>query len=415
LYHIEKLDNGTTIILEPIDYVKSISIGLFVQAGSGCESPEQNGISHFIEHMNFKGTATRTAREIAEVLDGVGGKLNAYTSKEHTSYFATVLDEHFDLALDLLGDIFFNSQYRDVDIETEKKVVLEEIKMYEDTPDEIIHDLFVRNIWPNYYLGQPVIGSSKVVKTINHDDILEYLKRYYAPENVIVSISGRMDMDSIIHKVKALFGKAAPRKSASFISSEPKFRKGINLMEKETEQIHFCFGSRGISYHNQYRYPLLVLSSILGGSMSSILFQEIREKRGLVYSIFSYPLYFKNGGLFSIYTGTSKENAREVLEIIVDEIEKIKKNIPTKMIMTAKEQLKGNIILSLESTSNKMAWNGKNYFYYGKYMSVDEVFNAIQKITIDDIVYLLDYVFDPAFYSLTGIGKFESNIFEGVL
>lgn len=415
MYQIEKFQNGLTVVIEPIPYVKSISLGIFVGSGSGNEPKNRNGISHFIEHMNFKGTKNRTAREIAEVLDSVGGKLNAYTSKEHTAYYATVLDEHFDTALGLMSDIFFNSLYRESDIETEKRVVLEEIKMYEDSPDEIIHDLYVRNIWPDFNLGQPVIGTKNVVSELTREDVISYLDEHYFPGNIIISVAGKFKTEVIKDKIKKIFGDVKGKKKTHKEAKLPVFKPGINLINKETEQTHLCFGSRGLSYHDQRRYPLLVLSSIIGGSMSSVLFQEIREKRGLVYSIFSYPQYFKNSGLFTIYAGTGMKNARDVLSLVIEKIEDLKKDFPVKMLRTAKEQLKGNLILGLESTGNKMSWNGKNYFYYEKVMEVEEISKIINKIEVEDLLQLLDYIFNPEFYALTSIGNFKKNVFEGII
>lgn len=413
---LKKFDNGLTLIVEPLSNVRSVSIGIFVGVGSGSERPDQNGLSHFIEHMNFKGTSSRSAREIAETLDSVGGKLNAYTSKEHTSYYATVLNEHFDLAIELLEDIVFNSVYKDHDITTEKKVVLEEISMYEDTPDEIIHDLFVRNIWSSYHLGQPVIGSRNVVNNITRDNITDYLKDYYVPENMTISIAGNISLDDAVKKIRKLFAFKEKGSVLLNYQDNPIFNADINYANKDTEQVHLCFGSRGLSYHDNCRYHLLVLSSIIGGSMSSMLFQEIREKRGLAYSIFSYPLYFKNCGLYVLYAGTNIDKAKNVLEISLEIIEKLKKNIPSKMVQRAREQLKGNVILNLEGTSSKMAWNGKNYFYYGKLMEIDDLFTIINSITEDDLYKLLNYIFDPKYYSLSAIGNFQDkNIFEGLL
>ncbi len=403
------------MILEPISSVRSIAFGIFVGSGSGHESSSQNGISHFIEHMNFKGTTTRSAREIAETLDSVGGKLNAYTSKEHTCYYTTVMDEHIDVALGLMEDIFFRSVYRESDIETEKRVVLEEIKLYEDSPDEIVHDLFVRNIWPNFNLGQPVIGDAHVISGLNREGLLEFMSDQYVPENIIVSIAGKFSMDTMIDKLTGIFGKIKSIKKGHKEQHLPVFRPAINLMEKETEQVHLCFGSRGISYHDHERYPLLVLSSILGGSMSSLLFQEIREKRGLVYSIFSYPLYFKNCGLFMIYAGTSLKNARNVVEIILEEIRKLRQNIPDKMLATAREQLKGSLVLGLESTGSKMSFNGKNLFYYEKYIKETEIMKIINEIDKDELEKLVEYVFNPSYYALTAVGPFKENVFEGLI
>ncbi len=414
MHRIEKLANGLTLVLEPISYVKSISLGIFVGCGSGNENKDTNGISHFIEHMNFKGTARRSARDIAEVLDSVGGKLNAYTSKEHTSFYTTVLDEHFDIALDLISDIFFNSLYRDEDLETEKKVVLEEIKMYEDSPDEIVHDFFVRNIWPKFNLGQPVIGHKEVIEKLSRAQLIEYISQHYVPENIIVSVAGKFKVEEMLPKLKSIFEHKEAFAKQNRNMASPVYKPGTHLVTKDTEQVHLCFGSRGFSYHDKERYPLLILSSILGGSMSSVLFQEIREKRGLVYSIFTYPVFFKNCGMFILYAGTSMKNARDVVEISLEKINELKRGIPDKMLNTAREQLKGSLILGLESTGNKMSWNGKNMFYYEKYLKVEDVFKAVNNITQDELVYLLEYIFNPNYYAITALGKFTDNIFKGL-
>ncbi len=414
MYRKLKLPNGITLILEPIASLKSVAMGFFIGTGSAQEQLSENGTAHFIEHMNFKGTARRTAREIAETLDLVGGKLNAYTSKEHTCYYTTVLDEHIDTSLDLLTDICFHSTYDEKDIEMEKKVVLEEIKMYEDSPDEIVHDLFVRQIWPDFNLGQPVIGSAAVISALTRKDCLAYRKTHYVPENMIVSVAGKFKIDEMIARITAVLGKIKSNGYSFLDQKLPVYKSGIRLIEKDTEQVHFCLGTRGLSYHDKRRYPLMVLSSILGGSMSSLLFQEIREKRGLVYSIYSYPLSFKSCGLFMTYAGTSLKNARQVADLILESIEKLRKDIPDKMIETAKQQIKGSLLLGLETSSSRMSWNGKSLFYYNRINEPREIIEIINRIDKAELEHLIDYCFNPSYYALTAIGPFKDDIFKGV-
>lgn len=412
---ITRLDNGITVVIEPVERVRSIALGIFVDCGSAFELPSQNGISHFIEHMNFKGTSNRNAKQIAEELDSVGGKLNAYTSKEHTSYYAVVVDDCFDIALDLLADIFFNSKYEQKDIDTEKQVILQEIKMYEDNPDEYIHDLFVRNMWPGFHLGQPVIGNKEVIKNLTREDIKKYISDHYLPEHITISVAGNCDKKEVLSKINKYFGTFNSNAQRIKEFPLPSYKSGINLVKKDTNQVHFCIGTRGISFHNPNRYPLLVLSSILGGSMSSVLFQEVREKRGLVYSIYSYPMYFRDCGLFSVYAGVSLVSAQEVLRIILDTFKNFPSLINDDNLQRAKNQLKSGLVLGLESSSSKMSWNGKNFFYYRKAIEIDEVAEEIDMIKKEDLIHLCKYLFDEEYYSLTAIGGFDDNIFKGMI
>ncbi|MDD4527466.1 MAG: pitrilysin family protein [Candidatus Margulisbacteria bacterium] len=411
---ITRLGNGITVIVEPVESVRSIALGIFVDCGSAFESSAQNGISHFIEHMNFKGTAKRNAKQIAEELDSVGGKLNAYTSKEHTSYYSVVVDDCFDVALDLLADIFFNSKYEKKDIDTEKQVILQEIKMYEDSPDQYIHDLFVRNMWPGFYLGQPVIGSKEVVRKITKKAILKYISDHYLPEHITISVAGNCDKKEVLAKIDQYFGSFVSTTERVKSFPLPSYNPGINLVKKDTKQVHLCLGTRGISYHNPNRYPLLVLSNILGGSMSSVLFQEVREKRGLVYSIYSYPMYFRDCGLFAVYAGASMKNIKEVVQIILDTFRTFPNLINDENLQRAKNQLKSGLVLGLESSTSKMSWNGKNFFYYRKAVSIDEVAEEVDRIKKEDIIHLCKYLFDEKHYSLTAIGNFDGNPFEGM-
>ncbi|MFH1347977.1 MAG: pitrilysin family protein, partial [Candidatus Margulisiibacteriota bacterium] len=279
------LKNGLRIITEKLQTVRSVAIGIMVGAGSGNETPEESGISHFIEHLTFKGTKKRTAFEIAHALDAVGGKMNAYTTKEYTVYYAMVLDKHLDTAIDVLCDMFMNSLFDPKAMEMEKGVILEEIKMYEDTPDELVHDLFAEKILHGHPIGKPTIGLNKTVKALNRENIQGYLQKWYSPQNTIISLAGAIP-PRVSEKLKSYLGSWQGKERIP-PPTIPEITGSINLRKKKTEQVHICLGVKGVSQVDEERYPYALLDNILGGSMSSRLFQEVREKRGLAYSIFS--------------------------------------------------------------------------------------------------------------------------------
>ncbi len=409
MYRRTQLPSGLTVITERISSFRSVAVGILVGAGSKNETASQNGISHFLEHMNFKGTGLRSALQIAETIDAVGGRLNAYTTKEYTNFYAVVLEEHRTLALELLSDIFLNSLYRPQDIAMEKEVVSEEIKMYEDTPDEKIHDLFISNVWPNTTLGQPVIGNSSVLNTITTDVIRNYYEQWYTPENVIISAAGALDHDEWLEQINTLFGafKGAHRKSSL---SCPILVNNKSIISRPSEQVHLCIGCQGLSYHDPKRYALSLLGNILGGAMSSRLFQEIREKRGLAYSIYAYQSFYKEAGLFTVYAGTSLKNVAETTELIMKEIKRFYiEPIDDYTLHKAKEQFKGNLVLGLESVSSRMNWNSKAFFYYQKKLSVDDIFERVASITSDDIRDLAMSLFQQNKFSLTAVGPFDDK------
>lgn len=400
------LDNGIKLLLEEIPSMRSVSMGILVGAGSGNEAPPESGISHFIEHMTFKGTAKRSAYEIAHALDAVGGKMNAFTGKEMTMYYAVVLDKHIDIAIDVLSDIVLNSSFNPKEMETEKGVVLEEIKMYEDTPDELIHDLFTEKILHGHPLGAPTIGHAATISAIQRADILNYRKKLYSPSNILISLAGAIPPD-VADRIKPFFasfdGQAVVHGQAV-----PSLKGGIYLRPKKTEQVHLCLGAKGPSQVDEDRYPFAILDDILGGSMSSRLFQEVREKRGLVYSIYSTSSPFRDFGLSYVYAGTSKENLQQVVDLILEQIVKIKKEGITKAdLEKGKEYLKGTLVLGLESTSSRMSWLAKSEFYYGRMITIDEIFEQVDKVTQDDIVRLANQYFRNEYLTLAVIGDFE--------
>lgn len=406
---IETLKNGCRIVAENNPQSASISLGIFAGVGSTSETKPIGGISHFIEHVTFKGTKKRSAFDIAHTLDAVGGRMNAFTSREYTCYYATVRDANTPLALDLLADIFNNSLYRQQDIKTEKGVILEEIKMYEDTPDELIHDFFAQTILGDHPMGRPIIGTVKSVSSIDHQAMIDYRKKFYAPDNVIVSIAGRLDPQKTIKMIKDYFDPLLGRKVRTKLPPA-KILPKIKTLTKKTEQVHLCLGTNGISFHNDRRYCLSVLDCALGGTMSSRLFQEVREKRGLVYFIHSLPNFYADHGLWGVYAGTSPKNSAQVVELTLAELAKIKdKSITKKELATAKEHLKGSTVLELERNEEKMAWNGRSLFYYDRVIPVQETFDKISAVTPDDVQELAHDLFQKKYLTLAAIGPFDKK------
>jgi predicted Zn-dependent peptidase len=404
-HEIETLDNGLTVVMEHLPQSKSVAIGFTIGSGSAFEPEKLQGISHLIEHMLFKGTLKRTAKDIAQEIDTVGGKINAHTAKEFTCYYAVVLYSHLDIALDILSDIYLNSQITDEDLEKEKMVILEEIAMYEDTPDENIHDVFAKNILKDHPLGREILGTTECLKNITRQDIKKYISQQYVPNNTIISVAGNYNKTELMNTIKKHFAQLSKVPLNNKIPPATYFG-GLNIVRKETEQVHLCLGTKGISFEDPARYTLSLLSVILGGSMSSRLFQKIREASGLAYSVFSYPSFYSNAGLFSIYAGTNNKNIHQVLDLIVAEISQIKDQpLNETELYNAKEHLKGNMVLSLESTENKMNWLGKAFFYYKEIKDLEEIFKKIDQVTCEDIQKLAYTLFSQEQLQLTIIGN----------
>jgi len=398
------LANGLKLVTETMTDVRSVAMGILVGVGSSLEENNVAGISHYIEHMAFKGTKKRTAFDIASEFDAIGGKMNAYTSKEVTNFYAVVLDKHVDIAVDILSDIFLNSVYDPKEMETEKGVIVEEIKMYEDTPDELIHDLFTEVIYHGHPIGRPTIGSEKTVRAIKRDDLLGYTKEHYTPDNTIIALAGNIEHEDAIKLIEPAFSSMKGKKPTRQLSI-PTIKKDRKAKYKKTEQVHMCLGSLGPSQVDEDRYAFSVLDTVLGGSMSSHLFQEVREKRGLAYSIYSYNAAMRKCGLYVIYAGTSKKTFGQVVELTIEEFNKIKKNGITKEeIERSKEHIKGSLVLGLESTSSRMGWIAKSEFYYDRVLTIDEIFEKIDKVTQDDIISTANKYLKDEYLTLTAIG-----------
>jgi predicted Zn-dependent peptidase len=400
------LPNGIRIVTEEIPTMRSIAMGLLCGVGSGNESANEAGISHFIEHLMFKGTKKRSAFDIAHALDAVGGKLNAYTSKETTMYYAVVLDRHLDVQIDVLCDMLLNSVFDPKEMETEKGVILEEIKMYEDTPDELIHDYFAEQILHGHPLGAPTIGSAAAIKATTRDDIVSYVNRFYSPHNMIVSLAGALPPNVLDQLKPFLEGFAG--NPVVHPQPAPLIRGTISLKHKKTEQTHLCLGTRGPSQLDDDRFAFAVLDNILGGSMSSRLFQEVREKRGLAYSIYATTSPFRDFGLAYTYAGTSKENLAQVVDLILQQFRSLKKEgITPAELAKGIENLKGTTVLGLESSSSRMGYIAKSELYYGRTVSIDELFGKIDKVTNGDIIRLANQYFRDEFLTLAVIGDLD--------
>jgi predicted Zn-dependent peptidase len=372
--------NGVRIVLENIPTVRSVAIGVWIGTGSRNENPQTNGISHFLEHMFFKGTKTRSAKEIAESFDSIGGQVNAFTSKEYTCYYAKVLDTHAQFALDVLADMFFNSTFVEEELNKERNVVLEEIKMYDDTPDDIVHDLLSRAIYGDHPLGYPILGTEETLNTFTGSTLKDYIHNRYTPENVVISIAGNVS-DKFILEVEKYFGSYEGGDS-SIIENIPVFQSNHLSRKKETEQAHLCLGFEGLKIGHEDVYSLIILNNILGGSMSSRLFQEVREQRGLAYSVFSYHSAYQDNGVVTVYGGTGAKQLDVLYETIQETLEKLKQDgITDKELNNSKEQLKGSLMLGLESTNSRMSRNGKNELLLKRHRSLDEIIEQIDQVT----------------------------------
>ena len=388
--------NGVRVVLENIPTVRSVAIGIWIGTGSRYETPANNGISHFLEHMFFKGTKTKNAKEIAEAFDSIGGQVNAFTSKEYTCYYAKVLDNHSQFALEVLADMFFNSTFEEEELIKEKNVVYEEIKMYEDTPDDIVHDLLSKAIYENHSLGYPILGTEETLSTFTGETLKEYMHNMYTPEQVVVSIAGNIS-ESFIKEVEALFGSYEGGKRNK-LEETPIFHMNQISRKKETEQAHLCLGFEGLQVGHQDIYSLITLNNILGGSMSSRLFQDVREQRGLAYSIFSYHSAFEDNGIVTIYGGTGAKQLDFLFETIQETLTVLRRDgITEKELLNSKEQLKGSLMLSLESTNSRMSRNGKNELLLGNHRSLDDIIELIDSVTKQNVDEMANQVFNNKF------------------
>jgi predicted Zn-dependent peptidase len=418
--HYQKtvLDNGIRVITEHIPTVRSAALGLWVGVGSSHEDASVRGISHLIEHMLFKGTPSRSARQIAETMDSVGGHLNAFTDKEVTCYHARVVDTQTSLAMEVLADMFLHAKFDPVDLRNEQQVILEEIRMYDDAPDEMSQDLFVRSVWAGSPLGEPTIGYAQTVSGIDREMIVSYMRERYAPERVVVTAAGNVDHAAFTRQVSALFQSLDGRFRGAD-PAPPVFRPAVAGKQKDCEQVYVLVGAEGTSARDDLRFPISVLDAVVGGGMASRLFQEIREKRGLVYSVFSSHNPYHSGGIFSISASTSPKNVLEVVSLIRAELgQLVEQGITNEELYRAKEHIKGTLLLSLESTSTRMLRLGRTELAVGRHVPPSEVIARIEAVTKADVDAQAQRMFAPQRLALTVLGPVDlppiANAFEAL-
>lgn len=405
MYNLFTLKNGLRVIVENINYVNSVSVGLWIENGSRNENISNNGISHFIEHMLFKGTTNRTAKEIAECIEDVGGQLNAFTGKEATCYYIKVLDSHLELALDVLSDMLFESKFSENDIEKEKGVIGEEINMSEDSPEDVLSDLHSLSIWGEDSISFPILGTSSSIKAFDREMIMNYISSHYIPENSVVSIAGSFNMENIEMLVERYFGNWSSKEKNITVYSKPQIFNRHLCKQKKIEQLHIGLGVPGLEIGNEDLYPLILLSNVFGGGASSILFQKLREEKGLCYSIYSYISAFNNTGIITIYAGLNPTYAVDAINLIKEEIRTFSKNgISRDKIAKAKEQLKGSYILGLESTSSRMFNNGKSVMFLNKINSPDDIMSKINKIEETSLKRVMEKTFAHGIYNSAFVG-----------
>jgi predicted Zn-dependent peptidase len=401
----DALDNGLRILTEQMTQVRSVSIGVWLTRGSRHETAEHGGIAHFVEHMLFKGTDTRSAEDIAQQIDSIGGQLDAFTAKEYASYYIKVLDEHLPLALDVLSDIVLNPAFSPEDVEREKKVVVEEIKMVEDTPDDLVHEIFTQGFWEDHPLGRPILGTRETVESFTSESLRRYFKDAYTPRNLIVSAVGNLDHANVRALVEERFGhlKAA---GAPALEDPPMVVPKILIRNKELEQSHVCLGTSSYRQDHDDRYASYVLNTLLGGSMSSRLFQNVREKRGLAYAVFSGLSSYRDAGSFTIYAGCANEAVSEVVDLVVDELRTVKSTpVPAAELQRAKDHLKGSLMLSLENTASRMSHVARQEIYFERQVGLDETLQGVERVTPDDIQRVATELFSAEALSATVLGN----------
>ncbi len=403
-----RLSNGIRVITEAMPHVRSVSVGVWVNAGSRRESGEQCGLSHFIEHMVFKGTRRRTAEQIARSVDSIGGNLDAFTSKELVSFNTKVLDEHLPVAFDVIADLVSNPLFAEEDIEKEKGVILEELKMEADNPEYQVHEAFSSNFWKDHALGRPILGTRETIKGFNRTMIEDYYRTVYAPRNVLITAAGNLKHDRLVALAREHF-EGLPGAEAMPQEAAPRTHARITLRNKSAlEQVHLCLGVPSFPVAHEMRFPSYVLNTMLGGSMSSRLFQNIREKRGLVYAVFSELNAYRDTGCMAVYAGTSLESTRRVVDLILEELKRFKDEpAPSDELRRAKDYMKGSLMLGLESTSSRMANLARQELYFGKFFSLDEILEGIENVTTGQVQDVARGFFDPRLIALTVLGNLD--------
>jgi predicted Zn-dependent peptidase len=400
----EVLDNGLRLITETMPHVRSVTIGVWLMRGSRHETDERGGIAHFVEHMLFKGTDTRTAEDIAQAIDSIGGQLDAFTAKEYASYYIKVLDEHLPLAVDLLSDIVLRPAFSPEEIEREKKVILEEIKMVEDTPDDLVHELFTQHFWEGHALGRPILGSKETVESFTAESLLAYFHGAYVGRNMIISAAGNLDHAQVRELVERAFGAVAPD-GEPLGGQAPAVVPQVITRTKELEQSHICLGTNSYPQSHEDRYVSYIMNTVLGGSMSSRLFQNVREKRGLAYAVFSGLSAYRDAGNITIYAGCSNDAVGQVIDLCVEELRGMKSAlVPESELRRAKDHLKGSLMLSLENTASRMSHLARQEIYFDRHFGLDETLAGVERVTDVDVQRVAADLFSNGSLAATVLG-----------
>jgi predicted Zn-dependent peptidase len=406
----EVLDNGLRLITESMPHVRSVSIGVWLTRGSRHETDAQSGIAHFVEHMLFKGTATRTAEDIAQAIDSIGGQLDAFTAKEYASYYIKVLDEHVPLAVDLLSDIVLNPAFAAAELDREKKVILEEIKMVEDTPDDLVHELFTQHFWEGHPLGRPILGTPDTVDALTAESLRAYFQGAYVAQNLVISAAGNLEHASVRDLVMRAFDKL-PTAGEAFQDQPPRVVPQVVVRSKELEQSHVCLGTSSYPQNHQDRYVSYILNTLLGGSMSSRLFQNVREKRGLAYAVFSGLSAYRDAGNITIYAGCANDAVRQVIEVCVDELRVLKQApVPDAELRRAKDHLKGSLMLSLENTASRMSHLARQEIYFDRHFGLDETLAGVERVSSEDLQRVARDLFANGSLAATLLGPSPVNV-----
>ncbi|MEO5357424.1 MAG: insulinase family protein [Nitrospirae bacterium YQR-1] len=418
MYKKGYLENGTPVVTEKVAGVRSVSIGIWVKVGARFERREKNGISHFIEHMFFKGTHNRTQEQIATEIDYLGGDLNAFTTRENTTYYVKVLKDHVNEAVDILTDIYLNSLFKEQDIHKEQEIISEEIKMVEDTPDDYIHDLFYTDIWGQSGLGLPVLGTQETVREITRNDITEHLNAHYGTADVVISCAGNIKHEAMVELFNSKRADVTVKNTSVVESSQglekKPFNASLNVYKKDFSEVHICMGIEGVKQNSKLRYPFLILNTIYGAGVSSRLFQEVREKRGLAYSIFSFLSSYSDTGVFGVYAATGKKKYVEVIETIIKEMDLLKNTLKEDELQRAKNQLKGNLLMSLESSSGRMQNIARQEIYYGKYYSPAQIIRGIENVKMKHVYEIIEGFIDNVPKAITVFGPADAGKLKGV-
>ncbi len=410
------LPNGLKVITEQIPHAISVSAGIWVTRGSRSEPPHQNGITHFVEHLFFKGTERRSALDISRQIESIGGTINAFTGKEFLCIHARVLDRYLGIALELIADIFLNAAFVPEEIERERGVIVQEIKMVEDSPEDLVHELFAESYWRGNGLGLPTLGTYETVTAMDRSSLVTYAESLRDPRSTILAVAGNLHHDEVMDRAYELFGHMHAYNGSLCPSTEPPTpHRGLFVHKKDLEQSHLCMGTIGLQYAHPMRYGFHVLNTLLGGGMSSRLFQEIREKRGLAYSVYSFQSSYCDTGLLGIYVGTTREEVRTVIELLLENLARLKSDTLTDSeICTAKEQLKGNLLLSTESTSSRMSKLAMNEIYFGRQLDIEDVIREIEAVDEAQLHEISQQIFRPEFLSLMVLGAVEGEALSDI-